>query len=133
LSGETLRQADLLSRATVISSCRKNIRLTKQSPNSTLYRMVAARRGILSLFFPLATEFKPRSLYEDGCKMMLNSGFILSKMALCLRLIIPDVARFHIVQFSDIWCACNVYISWRYLHNATLNGTFFVFSSINST
>jgi hypothetical protein len=37
LSGETLRPADLLSRATAGNRCRKNIGLSKLSPDSTLY------------------------------------------------------------------------------------------------
>jgi hypothetical protein len=38
LSGGTSRQAGLLSRATGSNSCRKNIRLSKLSPDRTLYR-----------------------------------------------------------------------------------------------
>ncbi len=38
LSGGTLFQACLLSRATASNSCRKNIGFSKLSPNSTLYR-----------------------------------------------------------------------------------------------
>jgi hypothetical protein len=38
LSGGTLRQVGLLSRATASNSCRKNIGLSKLSPDSTLYR-----------------------------------------------------------------------------------------------
>jgi hypothetical protein len=48
LNGETLRQAGVPSRATARSSCRKNIGLSKLSPDSTLYRKIAERRGILS-------------------------------------------------------------------------------------
>jgi hypothetical protein len=38
LSRRTLRQACLLSRATASNSCRENIRLSKLSPDSILYR-----------------------------------------------------------------------------------------------
>jgi hypothetical protein len=38
LSGGTLRQGDLLSRATASIGCRKNIGLSKLCPDSTLYR-----------------------------------------------------------------------------------------------
>jgi hypothetical protein len=47
LSGGTLCQADLLSGATASNSFRKNIGLSKLSPDSTLYRKVAERRDIL--------------------------------------------------------------------------------------
>jgi len=47
LSERTLSQAGLLSRATASNSCREDIGLTKLSPDSTLYRKVAERRGIL--------------------------------------------------------------------------------------
>jgi hypothetical protein len=50
LSGGTLRQASLLFRATDRDSCRKNIELSKLSPDSTLYRKVVERSGILSFF-----------------------------------------------------------------------------------
>jgi hypothetical protein len=63
LSGRNLRQAGLLSRAPASNSCRENIRLSKLSPDSTLYRKVAERRGFLLLmwtslwcFFPLETH-----------------------------------------------------------------------------
>jgi hypothetical protein len=46
-----LRQTSLRSRATARNSCRKNIRLSKLSPDSTLYCKVAERRGILSSSF----------------------------------------------------------------------------------
>ncbi len=49
MSRGTLLQAGLLSGTTASNSCRKNIGLTKLSADSTLYRMVAKRRGILLL------------------------------------------------------------------------------------
>ncbi len=52
LSGGTLFQVCLLSRATTSNSCRKNIGLSKLFPASTLYRKVAEKRGILSFFSP---------------------------------------------------------------------------------
>ncbi len=49
-----MRQAGLLSRAAASNICRKNIGLSKMSPNSTLYHKVAERRGIVSLItFPI--------------------------------------------------------------------------------
>jgi len=44
LNGGTLRQAGVTAR----SSFRKNIGLSKLSPDSTLYRKIAERRGIIS-------------------------------------------------------------------------------------
>jgi hypothetical protein len=51
LSRGTLRQAGLLSGAIASDSCRKNIGLSKLTLDSTLYRKVAERRGILSFFW----------------------------------------------------------------------------------
>jgi hypothetical protein len=48
LSGGTLRQVGLPSRATASNSCRENIGLSELSPDSTLYRKVGETRGILS-------------------------------------------------------------------------------------
>ncbi len=42
------KNSDLLSRATGRNSCRKTIGLSKLFPDTTLYRRVAERRGILS-------------------------------------------------------------------------------------
>ncbi len=42
-----LCQADLLFTTTVSNSCKKNIGLSKLSPDSSLYRKVAERWGIL--------------------------------------------------------------------------------------
>jgi hypothetical protein len=53
LSRETLCQAGLLSRATARNSCRKNIGLTKLSPQSTLHHKVADRQDILLRLFLL--------------------------------------------------------------------------------
>jgi hypothetical protein len=43
-----VQQAGLLSRATASNNCRKNIGLSKLSPDSNLYLKVAERRVILS-------------------------------------------------------------------------------------
>jgi hypothetical protein len=51
LSGETRFQAGLLSRATVINSCRKNVVETKLSPDSTLYRNAGYSSSILNSNF----------------------------------------------------------------------------------
>ncbi len=51
LSGGTLHQAGLVSKATASNSCRKNIGLKKLSPDSTLYRKVTERPGILSFIW----------------------------------------------------------------------------------
>ncbi len=59
MSGGTLRQAGLLSRATASNSCRKNIGLTTLSPDSALYRKVAEGRGILLL---LSSSFTGKSV-----------------------------------------------------------------------
>jgi hypothetical protein len=83
LSGGTLRQAGLLPRATANNNYRKNIGLSKLSPDSrarrvqdfrtrtrralpdsTLYRKVDERRGILSFNI---------SMNETSLKMMHNS------------------------------------------------------------
>jgi hypothetical protein len=53
LSGGTLRQAGLLSRTIANNSCRKNIGLSKLSPDSTLYRKVGY---LFSLFFFFSYE-----------------------------------------------------------------------------
>jgi hypothetical protein len=47
LSGETLREASIVSRATDSNRCWKHIGLSKLSPDNTLYQKVAERRGIL--------------------------------------------------------------------------------------
>ncbi len=49
MSGRTLNQAGLLSRATAGDACRKDIELRKQSSDNSLYRRVAERRHTLPL------------------------------------------------------------------------------------
>lgn len=48
-SGGTPCQAGLLSRGTASNTCTENIELSKLSPESTRYRKLAKRRGILLL------------------------------------------------------------------------------------
>ncbi len=57
MSGGTLRQAGLLCRAIASNSYRKNIGLSKLSPDSTLYRKVAETRGILLLLVSVPFKF----------------------------------------------------------------------------
>jgi hypothetical protein len=54
LSGGTLRQVGLLTRATASNSCRKNIERSKVSLASKRYRKVAERQDILSFFLSLS-------------------------------------------------------------------------------
>jgi hypothetical protein len=60
LSGTTLRQTGLQSRATASSSCMKNIELPKLSQDSTLYRKVAEKLSIFLLLSSLACLLKAR-------------------------------------------------------------------------
>jgi len=72
LSGRTLRQAGLLSRATARNNCTKNIGLSKSSPDSTVYCRVAESRNILTtdiicyvkakIAFNVASMFKPSTV-----------------------------------------------------------------------
>ncbi len=69
LSGGTLRQAGLLSRATASNSCRKNIRLSKLPPDSTLYRKVAKREERVFFLLLNSKSFKKQILnpcFDDG-------------------------------------------------------------------
>ena len=63
---ETLSQTGLLHRATTINSCMNNIGLMKLFSDSTLYRKVAIRQGILFLFFLLLL-----SAVKKGCNIFL--------------------------------------------------------------
>jgi hypothetical protein len=72
LRGGTLRQAGLLSRATASDSWRKNIGLSKLSPDSTLYH-VAERGAILSFFLSFYTHFtNTHILYTDEIVIGMN-------------------------------------------------------------
>ncbi len=76
LSGGTLRQVGRLSRATARNSCRKNIALSKQSPESTLYRKAGYSFLFLSTFFNHSNAVLPQEKNYSKWFPRIDNRFI---------------------------------------------------------
>jgi hypothetical protein len=105
LSGGTLLQAGLLSRATASNSCRKNIGLSKLSPDSTLHRKVAKRRGILSFFLLFHVKIVESICFEYDHILKAIFHYHLNSLYTRLVLIMLDLlSLLNNLKFYDTIC-----------------------------